>query len=143
MSAPTKGMVAGQPIQTGTVTPEYEEGFSRTFGERKAERGRWVYTAEGPVKVSEDWTDAEKRAETPTEGIVHGDCVATDGTVLDTKRKRREYMKQHGLADADDFKQHWQKKAKERQDFYSANSKEKRNKVTQAVVEAYRRLRKP
>lgn len=39
---------------------------------------------------------------------------AADGTIIDSKRKHREYMKRNNLATTDDFKGTWAKAAQER-----------------------------
>lgn len=75
-------------------------------------RKRWVYTQGGeplpePIEVTEDFTGAERRAQTVTEELVHGGARATDGTDISSRKKRREYMARTGVADASDFKNHW------------------------------------
>jgi hypothetical protein len=109
-------------------------------------RRRWVYTEGGeplpePIEVTEDWRNAELRAPVATEAIVHDGVRAPTGEVLDTKKKRREYMRANGLADAQDFAQHWESKAKERAERHSSGRN--REAVTRAVVEAFNKLRKP
>jgi hypothetical protein len=44
--------------------------------------------------------------------------VGTDGTVIDSKKKHREYMKRHNLTTVDDFKGTWDRAAKEREAWY-------------------------
>lgn len=41
-----------------------------------------------------------------------------DGTVIDSKKKHREYMKRHNLTTMDDFAGEWRRKAEERAEFY-------------------------
>lgn len=109
MSQPTRGMVAGQPIQTQAQTKEYDEGFDRIFGKgRKPTKGRTVYTSGGeplpePIEVGAEWSDAQSRAQTPTEELTYGGIKATDGTPINSKKKHREYLKQNGLAMAGDY----------------------------------------
>lgn len=146
MSAPTKGMVAGRPIQTGTVTEEYESGFDRTFGERKKERGRWVYTAEGPVRVGEDWTPADRQAPRRSEEEVYGRVAATDGTDLSTRRRHREYMKANGLAMHSDYTETWEKAKKQRDNIAAGgkfDTERRREAVARAMYEVKNRRRKP
>lgn len=45
--------------------------------------------------------------------------VGVDGTVIDSKRKHREYMKRHNLTTVDDFKGTWDRAAQERAKWYS------------------------
>jgi hypothetical protein len=79
-------------------------------------RRRYRYDPERKevVEIGADWDDAPRRAQTPTEELTYGKCVATDGTVLDTKRKHREYMQHHGLALASDYTETWKRAEKER-----------------------------
>lgn len=107
---------------------------------------RWVYTEGGqplpePIEVSEDWTNAEQRAPHLTEGVVYGNDVAQDGTNISTRRRRQEYMERNGLADVGDFTNHWARMKKEREEYHSSGKNLKR--VTQSVVDAYNKLRKP
>jgi hypothetical protein len=58
------------------------------------------------------------------EGVLWGDrhydgLRATDGTDISTRTKQREYMRQHGLTTADDFKGQWASAAKERADIHT------------------------
>lgn len=113
MSNPTKGMVAGKPIQTGAQTKEFDEGFERTFGERKPVRGRFVYTQGGrpleePIQVDADWKQADVGPSLKSEEEVYGSVSpATDGTRLDSKRRHSQYMKDNNLTIDSDFKQTW------------------------------------
>jgi hypothetical protein len=146
MSGPTKGMVAGKAITTGDLTREFEEGFERIFGkDRKPVRGRFVYDAEAGqmVEVGAEWTDTPRRAQTPTEELTYGGVRATDGTDISSKRKRREWMKQNNLADADDFKGTWEKAEKERAKYYQGthDTREIRETVGRALYES-RKARK-
>lgn len=121
MSGPTRGMVAGQAIQTQAQTKEYDEGFERTFGERKRARGRFRWNPETnqTEPIDADWTDAETRAQVSTEEIVYGDAKATDGTPINTRKRHREYLQRNGLAMMGDFSDGYREsvaKSKERAD---------------------------
>lgn len=149
MSAPTRGSVAGQPITTCAQTREFDEGFERTFGTSRGKRGRFVYTQGGeplpePIEVGEDWRNVQPRAQTPTEELTYGGVQATDGTDISSRRKRREWMAQKNLADADDFKGVWEKAAKERAAYYQGthDAKEIRETVGRALYERRRRSRR-
>jgi hypothetical protein len=83
-------------------------------------RRRWVYTEGGqplpePFEVSEDWANTLPRAPVVTEELIYGGIRATDGTDISSRKKRREYMRRNGYADADDFRGEWAKAAKERE----------------------------
>lgn len=147
MSGPTKGMVAGQPIQTGAQSKEFDEGYERIFGaDRKPVRGRFVYDAEAGemVEIGADWSDTPRRAQTATEELTYGGVKALDGTDISSKRKRREWMKQKNLADADDFKGTWESAAKERARYYQGthDTREIRETVGRAMYEQRRKGRK-
>jgi hypothetical protein len=83
-------------------------------------RRRWVYTQGGaplpePIEVTADWSDApEIRA--PVTDLYMDGTRATDGTDIGSRAKRRAYMRQNNLADADDFKGAWATAAKEREE---------------------------
>lgn len=148
MSTPKRGMVAGQPITTGAPSQEYDEGFERTFGERKPTRGRFVYTSGGrplpePVQVGEDFQNTRGLQAPFTDGYMDG-IAATDGTDIGSRKKRREWMKANNLADADDFKGTWEKAAKERAAYYQGthDTKEIRETVGRAMYEARKKGRR-
>lgn len=133
MSGPTKGMVAGQPIRTGELSKEYEQGFDATFGERKRVRGRFRWDPERKEMVSldEDWTDTERKALTPTEELTYGGAKATDGTPINSRKKLREYLRSTGTAHASDFSREFVEKVK--QDKERSDQKEGRERIAEAV----------
>lgn len=122
MSAPTRGSVAGQAIQSQAQTREFDEGYERVFGKvRKPARGRTVYTSGGeplpePIEVGDDWTDAERRAQTATEELTYGGARATDGTPINSRKKHREYLKRNGLTHASDFSPQYTENVKANQE---------------------------
>lgn len=103
MSGPKRGMVAGQPIQTQAQSKEFDEGYERVFGKGTRERGRFVYRDGQAVRVGEDWTDAERRAQTATEELLYGGGKATDGTPINSRKRFKEYLRQNGLTHASDY----------------------------------------
>lgn len=138
MSAPKRGMVAGQAITTQAQTKEYDEGFDRIFGkDRKPQRGRFVWSeqAQAMVEVGQDWTDAETRAGR-SEEEVYGHLQTTDGVDISSRTKRREYMRATGVTDASDFSQDW----------YSRRRKDAEREKDQGrkrdLIESYKQLRK-
>lgn len=50
--------------------------------------------------------------------------VATDGTLINSRSKHREYMRRNGLTIADDYKGEWAKAAKERESRLSGTHKD-------------------
>lgn len=78
---------------------------------------RYLYTQDGqplpePIRVDEDWSNKSPRAQTATEELVYGNLTTLDGTPINSRKKRREYMKARGLADADDFSDSWRESLK-------------------------------
>lgn len=144
MSTPKRGMVAGGPITTANAQEDrkaFEEGYERTFGkDKKPQRGRFRYDeALGKcVPIDADWTDRERKAPHITEGIAYSNLTATDGTVIDSRRKHREYMESHGLSMASDFKEHWKTAEKQREEVLSgrADRKERREMIGRALHES-------
>jgi hypothetical protein len=143
-------MVAGQPIQTGAQTKEYDDGWDRIFKDRDPVRGRFVYTNGGealaePVQVGEDWQNQERRAQTPTEELVYGKLTpATDGTPIDSRRKHREYMQRNGLALQGDFKECGAKAQAERESYFTnTNQAEKKKRRETLGRVAYELSKKP
>ena len=63
---------------------------------------------------------------------------AHDGTIIDSKKKHREYMKRHGLATADDFKGEWARAEKRREDVYTGrhDKQQRREAVARALEKA-------
>lgn len=64
--------------------------------------------------------------------------VAPDGTLIDSKKKHREYMARAGVTTMDDFKDEWAKKRVERDEFYTGTSeklKRERREDIQRTIE--------
>lgn len=117
MSAPRRGMVAGQAITTQAQTAEFDEGYERIFGDkRKPCRGRFIYRDGQAINVDEGWTDAEQRAQTGTEELTYGGVRATDGTPINSRKKHAEYLKQNGLCMAGDFSDGWRENHRSSED---------------------------
>lgn len=60
---------------------------------------------------------------------------AHDGTIIDSKKKHREYMKRHNLATVDDFTQTWDKARQRREDVYTgrADREQRREAILRAM----------
>lgn len=112
-----RGMVVGEQIQSQAATPEYRENHERIFGERKAVRGRWIWSDKEQRLVSAEEYVPEKRA---IDGTIMCDRfmeghVATDGTDIGSRQKRKAFMQANDLVDYDDCKGLREAKAKERE----------------------------
>ena len=65
--------------------------------------------------------------------------VAHDGTVIDSRKKHRDYMKRHSLSTVDDYSNQWKSQADERAKvFTGTNDREGR---ANDIAEAIRRSR--
>ncbi len=139
MSAPKRGMVAGQPIQTQAPSKEYDEGYEAIFGkDRKPIRGRWRINPETGESepIGEDWTDAETRAAHTTEEIAYGNLRTSDGVDISSRKKRREYMAATGVTDSSDFGPGYQERRKKEQ------AREQDRQRKQDLITTYKQLRK-
>lgn len=149
MSAPTRGMVAGQSITTQAQTKEFDEGYERIFGkDRKPARGRYVYDEHGAIPVDEDFagTNAE-RMPVFTDRYMEGQR-ATDGTPIDNRTRRRRYMEKHGLTDLSDYgSRHFEKAAQAREEIRKGTyggqaDRELHTQVGRALYEARKKKRR-
>lgn len=85
-------------------------------------RRRFLYTSGGrplpePVEVTPDAEFREERQPVFTDRYMEGVRSPIDGADIGSRAKRREYMKQRGLVDADDYKVEWQKAKEARAEF--------------------------
>lgn len=80
-------------------------------------------------------------------GDTHHDGVRSpvDGSIIDSKRKRREHMKQHGLADPDDFKNKWAEAEKRRTEVRAGHfdNKERKEAIDKAFWQVTEKKYKP
>ena len=130
-----RGMVVGEAIVSQANTQEYNDGYERTFGDRKPVRGRWIYDARLGKCVPADEYQPESRAlDAPiiTDRWYEGQA-ALDGTDIGSRAKREAYMKAKGLVDANDFSQSYFDR--QRAEKARADAKERRADV----IETYRR----
>lgn len=103
-----RGSVVGEAIVSQASTDEFREGYDRTFGERKPQRGRWVYDPEQGRCVPADEYHAPSRAlDAPIiADRIHEGTVFHDGDRvrdLGSRSKRRAFLRETGLAEASDF----------------------------------------
>lgn len=80
-------------------------------------RRKYIWDAEAQqlVEVSTDYAPERRTAGAPVTDLYMNGVRATDGTDIGSRAKRREYMRVHNLADADDFRGEWARKAQERE----------------------------
>lgn len=106
-------------------------------------RARFVYrpghpraSAFGMVNVDELGPESLRepgRVDVVSDLYMDGTISPIDGADIGTRKKRREYMKLHGLADFDDFKGVWAKAAHEREHGSPADNKARREAVEKAI----------
>jgi hypothetical protein len=98
-----RGMVVGEAIVSQANSEDFRSGYERTFGDRKPQRGRWVMTPDGLVPADE-YRAPERAIDAPIlAGRFYENTCATDGSDIGSRTKHRAYMRDRGLASADDF----------------------------------------
>lgn len=93
-------------IKTRPQSKEYDEGYDRTFGaDRKPVRGRWIWDeATNTLVPADQYNRAPQAIHAPIMVDRYMEGVrATDGTDIGSRRKRRDWMRVHGYADASDY----------------------------------------
>jgi hypothetical protein len=135
-----RGMVVGEAIVSQAGTDEYRDGYARTFGDRKPQRGRWVWDEQaGRLVSAEDYVPPPAKTGTSVmcdrwmEGTRTADGEAVD---IGSRAKRRAYMQARGLADASDFSDGWY--AKVRADKQRENKKHRRAVLDRAIYEKFK-----
>lgn len=128
-----RGMANGEPINSQAATEEFREGYSRTFGDRKPQRGKWVATPSGLVPTDE-YVPPERAVDAPilVDRFYEG-TKATDGTDIGSRRKHRAYMKAHGLTTMDDFGPGYFQRLKREKE--AATAKERREVIARRMYE--------
>lgn len=90
------------------------------------------------VEVGEDWTDTPRKAPHLTEGVEYSNLRAPDGTPIDSRKKRREWMIATGSTDASDYSDaFFEKKNKERDRDMRSEGPGQREKRIEAIKRAF------
>jgi hypothetical protein len=134
-------MSTGADPKTMAVTKEYEDGFKRTFGDKKPQRGRWVMhpVTHKLVPADEYVRPSDKALHAPiiTDRFYEGThAVDAEKTDIGSRRKRREYMKRNGLIDADDVGPSYQARVR------AERQREREQRLERTVMEAFHRPRR-
>ena len=101
-----RGMVKGEQIVSQANTEGFRDGYDRTFGDKKAVRGKWVWDESQQKLVDASEYVPPSRAIDGTimcDRFMEGERTA-DGVDIGSRAKRKRYMEERGLADYDDFK---------------------------------------
>lgn len=61
--------------------------------------------------------------------------VASDGTLINSRTKHREYMKRNGLTIAEDYRGEWKEAAKERERIFKGVDPKRRKQLERAMME--------
>lgn len=108
-----RGTAANEPVQSQAGTEEFREGYDRSFGDCKPQRGRWVMTPKGLVPA-EEYVPEHIALNAPIlTDRVHEGQKAPDGTPIDTRRKRAAWMRAADVVDYSDGESLRQKRAAE------------------------------
>lgn len=119
-----RGTANNEPVVSQAQTRAWDDGFDRTFGEDRGERGRFIWDpgAKRLVSASEYRADRALDAPIMVDRFYEGAKTQTvdengkSRTVdIGSRRKHREFMKANGLTTADDFKGQWAKDAERRE----------------------------
>ena len=119
-----RGMVNGEAIVSQASTDEFRAGYERVFGDRKPQRGRFVYDpTRGKCVPADEYVPPARALDAPIiADRIHEGTVFDDGERvrdIGNRRKRREFMREKGWEDATDASASWreaQVKARERED---------------------------
>jgi hypothetical protein len=101
-----RGTVVGEAVVSQASTEEFREGYERTFGDRKPQRGRWVYdAAQGKCVPADEYVRPESKHGTGimVDRFMEGDR-APDGSDIGSRRKRKDWMRATDTVEYDDFK---------------------------------------
>jgi hypothetical protein len=130
-----RGMVVGEAITSQANTQEFSEGYERTFGDRKPQRGRWVWdAAQGKLVSADEYQAPERAVDAPIlSGRFYENTSTTDGVDIGSRQKHRAYMRDRGLAPADDFSPgYYERVRKQAQD---EHRKERRETIARRLYE--------
>jgi hypothetical protein len=139
-------------IRSKPITPEYEKNHARVFGERKAtETGRFVFRPGHPHANERGFVPAHLIHAEPESKLQisvdrnYENLRTTDGVEINSRRQHKEYMKEHGVTVADDFKENWKKKEKERERYFREgnNTEQDRKERRETVARAFHERHKP
>ena len=100
-----RGTANGEPIVSQAQNRAFDEGYDRTFGTERGERGRFVWDeAQKKLVRAEDYVPLERAVNAPIlSGRFYENTKATDGTDIGSRSKHRRYMSERGLTSSSDF----------------------------------------
>lgn len=101
-------MSTGKDPKTMPGTAEFRDGYDRAFGQRKPQRGRWIYDTQGNAISADEYVTPEEARNAPicVDRFMEG-ASTIDGVDIGSRRKRKEYMRRNGVADSSDVSSKW------------------------------------
>lgn len=96
------------------------------------------------VEAGSDYRPDLRDGHCRSEAEIYGNCVATDGADLSSRRRHREYMERNGLTVASDYKQSWETAHNERKKVFAGDwdNEGRRQDVVRAFEQAEKRSRR-
>ena len=98
-----RGTAANEPIQSQAQTEEFDAGYDRTFGtpDGSEKGGRWIWDMRlGRLVRADEYQPEPVALNAPIlTDRNHDGQRAPDGTPIDTRRKRRDWMKARDVVD--------------------------------------------
>lgn len=134
-----RGMANNEPVVSQAATEEFREGYSRTFGERKAVRGKWVYDVRQKRLVpADEYVPPSRALDAPIiADRIHEGTTFHDGDRvrdLGSRSKRRAFLRETGLAEASDYSGQYREKAAQ------ARERTVDRRIDQSAEQAVRKL---
>lgn len=135
-----RGMAVGEAVVSQASTDEYRANHDRALGEKPSGvRGRWIWDeARKELVRAEDYRPPPRAVDAPIiADRIHEGTYFDDGERvrdIGSRRKRREFLRETGLAEASDYSSDYRSKAFDRQ------SREYDRKIEGAADEAARKL---
>lgn len=104
-------------------------------------RYRWDEASQKLVEVGSDWSPSARLEINVDRNYENLDLQ--DGTVVNSRRQHREYMKARGLTLADDYKGAWARAAEARQEIRQGtnDSRARRDAIGRAVYDLDKKRR--
>jgi hypothetical protein len=110
-----RGTANGEPVVSQANSDAYREGYARTLGDKKAERGRWVYDVRLRALVpADEYVPPARAVDAPIiADRIHEGTHFDDGSRvwnLGSRRKRREFKRELGVTDRSDYGPGWRER---------------------------------
>lgn len=133
-----RGMANGEPIVSQANTREFGDGYSRTFGDKPIERGRWVWDETRRELVrAEDYRAPPLAVDAPIlSGRFYEGMTTLEGDDIGSRAKYRRYCQEKGVTNMSDFSDKWYADLKSSREREAKRSR--REKVARAVYTKFK-----